>query len=49
MEIISLQEANCKLCHHCVRVCPTKAISFANGKPEIIEEECILCGACYVI
>jgi iron only hydrogenase large subunit-like protein len=49
MTIIDLQEKNCKNCHHCVRNCPVKAISFASGKPEIVEEECILCGNCYVI
>jgi iron only hydrogenase large subunit-like protein len=49
MTIIDLQEKNCKNCHHCVRNCPVKAISFATGKPEIVEEECILCGNCYVI
>lgn len=49
MTIIDLQEKNCKNCHHCVRNCPVKAISFASGKPVIVEEECILCGNCYVI
>jgi iron only hydrogenase large subunit-like protein/uncharacterized Fe-S cluster-containing protein len=49
MTIIDLQEKNCKNCHHCVRNCPVKSISFSKGKPEIIESECILCGNCYVI
>lgn len=49
MSIIDLQEKNCKNCHHCVRNCPVKAISFSTGKPVIIEEECILCGNCFVI
>lgn len=49
MNPISLFEANCKSCHHCVRACVTKAISFVNGKPEIDDEECILCGACYTV
>lgn len=49
MTIIDLQEKNCKNCHHCVRNCPVKAISFSSGKPVIVEEECILCGNCYVI
>lgn len=49
MTIIDLQEKNCKNCHHCVRNCPVKSISFSTGKPEIIEDECILCGNCYVI
>ena len=49
MNPISLFEANCKSCHHCVRACVTKSIAFVNGKPEIDEEECILCGACYTV
>ena len=46
--IISLEENNCKSCLKCVRNCPTKAISFQNGRPEIIEEECLSCGRCYL-
>lgn len=49
MNPISLYEANCKSCHHCVRACVTKSIAFVNGKPEIDEDECILCGACYTV
>lgn len=49
MKIIELHEANCKNCQHCVRVCPTKTISFSNGHPDIVKEECILCGQCYLI
>jgi iron only hydrogenase large subunit-like protein len=49
MNPISLFEANCKSCHHCVRACVTKSIAFVNGKPEIDEDECILCGACYTV
>ncbi len=49
MNPISLFEANCKSCHHCVRACVTKSIAFVNGKPEIDEDECILCGACFTV
>lgn len=49
MSIIELKEKNCKNCHHCVRSCPTKSICFSKGIPEIIENECILCGNCYVV
>lgn len=49
MSIIELKEKNCKNCHHCVRSCPTKSICFSKGIPEIIEDECILCGNCYVV
>ena len=46
---IRLQEANCRNCLRCVRVCPTKAMSYINHQPTIIEEECILCGECYKV
>ncbi len=46
--IIALQESNCKNCLKCVRHCPTKAITFETGNPEIIEEECLSCGRCYL-
>lgn len=49
MNPIRLFEANCKSCQHCVRSCVTKAIAFSNGKPEIDETECILCGQCYTV
>ncbi len=49
MSYIELQENNCKHCHHCVRSCPTKSIAFASGDPVIVEQECILCGQCYVV
>lgn len=47
--IITLRENDCKSCLKCVRNCPTKAISFENNRPEIIEEECLSCGRCYLI
>lgn len=46
--IISLEENNCKSCLKCVRHCPTKAITFENNRPEIIESECLSCGRCYL-
>ncbi len=46
---IRLQESNCKNCLRCVRVCPTKAMAYVNYQPQIIEDECILCGKCFVI
>lgn len=47
-KIIALKENNCKSCLKCVRNCPTKAITFESGSPEIIEEECLSCGRCYL-
>ena len=49
MSYIQLSEANCRNCLRCVRVCPTKAMTYQNHQPTIIEEECILCGKCYAI
>ena len=48
-EIILLKESNCKDCYKCIRHCPVKAISFAENRAEIIPDECILCGQCYVV
>lgn len=49
MSYIQLSEANCRNCLRCVRVCPTKAMTYQNHQPTILEEECILCGKCYAI
>ena len=38
---------DCRNCYKCIRHCPIKAISFEDGKAEIIQEDCILCGKCY--
>lgn len=46
--IIKLTEVNCKDCYKCIRNCLTKAIRFADGHAEIIQEECIDCGECVV-
>lgn len=46
---IQLQEANCRNCLRCVRVCPTKAMTYVDHQPKIIEEECVLCGQCYLV
>ncbi|MDO4546950.1 MAG: [Fe-Fe] hydrogenase large subunit C-terminal domain-containing protein [Clostridia bacterium] len=47
--IIKLKQDNCKDCYKCIRNCPVKAISFANNRAEIIPDECILCGRCFVV
>ncbi|MEF9893555.1 MAG: [Fe-Fe] hydrogenase large subunit C-terminal domain-containing protein [Anaerorhabdus sp.] len=46
---IRLAESNCRNCLRCVRVCPTKAMTYLDHQPKIIEDECILCGKCYTI
>jgi iron only hydrogenase large subunit-like protein len=39
---------DCRSCYKCIRVCPTKSISFKDGQASIIPEECVLCGSCYL-
>ncbi len=33
-------------CKQCLKVCPTNALYWANGKVEIIDDLCVYCGAC---
>ena len=47
-EILSLKENNCKDCYKCIRTCSVKAISFAKNRAQIIPDECVLCGMCFV-
>ena len=49
MKFIKLREANCRNCLRCIRVCPTKAMTYMNHQPTIVDNECILCGHCYVV
>ena len=46
--ILQLKKANCKNCYKCIRECPVKSIKFADHQANIIKDECILCGACFV-
>jgi len=36
-------------CKACVKVCPTNALYWGNGKIEILEDLCVYCGACVLI
>ncbi len=47
-DILSLKENNCRDCYKCIRTCSVKAIRFADGQAQIIPEECVLCGGCFV-
>ena len=47
-EILNLNKNNCTDCYKCIRDCSVKAITFANDTAEILHDECILCGRCYV-
>ena len=44
--IISTDDAKCRDCYRCVRVCPIKAIRIQDGQARVDSERCILCGTC---
>ncbi|MDD6883471.1 MAG: 4Fe-4S binding protein, partial [Eubacteriales bacterium] len=46
---LKLKPSGCKDCYKCIRNCPVKAIRFSENQAQIIEDECILCGRCYVV
>ncbi len=45
---LKLKKSNCKNCYKCIRHCPVKSIKFANHQANIVDDECILCGQCFV-
>lgn len=47
-EFITLDKNNCQNCYKCIRNCPVKSIQFSGNKANVITDECILCGRCYV-
>ena len=47
-EILNLNKNNCTDCYKCIRSCSVKAIAFADNTAEIVHDDCILCGSCYV-
>lgn len=48
IEYLKLKKSNCKNCYKCIRHCPVKSIRFSEDQANIISEECILCGHCFV-
>ena len=48
-EYIQLKEANCKNCYKCIRHCPAKSISFSENQAQIISDDCVLCGQCFLV
>lgn len=48
MSCLKLKKSNCKNCYKCIRHCPVKSIKFSDGQANIVEDECILCGMCFV-
>ena len=49
MNCLTLKKSNCTNCYKCIRHCPVKAIRFSGGQAHIINNECILCGQCFVV
>lgn len=45
---LGLKKSNCKNCYKCIRNCPVKSIKFSDGQANIVTDECILCGMCFV-
>ena len=48
-EFLKLKKSNCKNCYKCIRHCPVKSIRFSAGQANIVSDECILCGQCFVV
>lgn len=48
-EFLTLNKSNCKNCYKCIRHCPVKSIRFSAGQANIVGDECILCGQCFVV
>lgn len=46
---LTLKKSNCKNCYKCIRSCPVKSIRFSGNQAHIIDNECILCGHCFVV
>lgn len=46
---LKLKKSNCKNCYKCIRHCPVKSIRFADNQANIVGDECILCGQCFVV
>ena len=40
---------DCRSCYKCIRSCPTKSISFLDGHAQIVQNECVYCGRCYIV
>lgn len=47
--VLQLKKSNCKNCYKCIRECPVKAIKFSEHQANILSDECIYCGNCFVI
>ena len=48
-EFLKLKKSNCKNCYKCIGHCPVKSIRFSGNQANIVGNECILCGQCFVV
>lgn len=48
-DFLKLKDSNCKNCYKCIRECSVKSIRFSGGQANIIGNECIFCGHCFVV
>ena len=48
-EFLKLKKSNCNNCYKCIRHCPVKSIRFSGNQANIVGDECILCGQCFVV
>ncbi len=46
---LQLKTSNCRNCYKCIRHCPVKSIKFSGNQAHILQNDCILCGTCYVV
>ncbi len=44
--VVFTNEAKCRDCYRCVRVCPVHAIRMEKGQAQVVTENCIACGTC---
>jgi len=44
--VIFTNEARCRDCYRCVRVCPVKAIKVEGNQARVDPQRCIVCGTC---
>ena len=48
MSVLQLKKANCRDCYKCIRSCPIKSIEVVDHQAQIIENDCVLCGSCWL-
>ncbi len=48
-DYINFKKSNCRNCYKCIRHCPVKSIKFTGHRANIMSDDCILCGRCFVV